>query len=317
MTDTTVQLGDFTFAGFEIPEHLPFGGDHITTVHQLLGGKRVVDAMGRSDASIQWSGRFQGENATARARYVDGLRIAGKPLALTWWDMSFTVVIKTFKATWERFYQVLYEITCEVVQDTAKPASAPIDPGTDDMVADDLGGANAYADQIADPTLTGLMGGLTTAAGNVQSFVNATQAQIARVTGPLSAVQGQVSNLVDSVGAAMNDNAIGGMGFGGTLAAQIASISAQVGTAAKLPVLYNLSSTLDRISTNLSAVTVAGVDQTVAGGDLAKIAAQTYGDATAWTTIARANSLTDPVLVGVQTIRIPPAPDGLDGVLSI
>jgi nucleoid-associated protein YgaU len=42
------------------------------------------------------------------------------------------------------------------------------------------------------------------------------------------------------------------------------------------------------------------------GDDLFRIAAEYYGDATAWTLIARANSLTDPVIQANQVIIIPP-----------
>ena len=45
---------------------------------------------------------------------------------------------------------------------------------------------------------------------------------------------------------------------------------------------------------------------TVAGGNLFAIAAQQYGDATAWLQIARANGLSDPFLSGLVTLTIPP-----------
>jgi nucleoid-associated protein YgaU len=44
---------------------------------------------------------------------------------------------------------------------------------------------------------------------------------------------------------------------------------------------------------------------TVAGGNLFQIAAAQLGDATQWIRIARLNGLSDPVLVGVVTLRLP------------
>jgi nucleoid-associated protein YgaU len=44
---------------------------------------------------------------------------------------------------------------------------------------------------------------------------------------------------------------------------------------------------------------------TVAGGDLYSIAAKYLGDATKWYQIAKANGLTDPMIVGLQTLVIP------------
>jgi hypothetical protein len=51
---------------------------------------------------------------------------------------------------------------------------------------------------------------------------------------------------------------------------------------------------------------------TVAGGDLFHIAAVELGDATQWIRIAQLNGLSDPMLTGVTTLRIP-APDATAG----
>jgi|HubBroStandDraft_1064217.scaffolds.fasta_scaffold00053_79 nucleoid-associated protein YgaU len=44
---------------------------------------------------------------------------------------------------------------------------------------------------------------------------------------------------------------------------------------------------------------------TVVGGDLYRLAAQTYGDATQWYRIAAANGLGDPFVPGPVTLTIP------------
>lgn len=44
---------------------------------------------------------------------------------------------------------------------------------------------------------------------------------------------------------------------------------------------------------------------TVSGGNLFAIAAQYLGDATQWNRIAQLNGLTDPMLVGTVTLRLP------------
>jgi L-ascorbate metabolism protein UlaG (beta-lactamase superfamily) len=43
----------------------------------------------------------------------------------------------------------------------------------------------------------------------------------------------------------------------------------------------------------------------VAGGNLYRVAAQYLGDATQWIRIAQLNSLSDPMLSGVVTLRLP------------
>ncbi|MFL9904220.1 LysM peptidoglycan-binding domain-containing protein [Paraburkholderia fungorum] len=54
------------------------------------------------------------------------------------------------------------------------------------------------------------------------------------------------------------------------------------------------------------------------GDDLYRLAAQYYGDATAWTLIARANGLTDPLIQTDSTLDIPVynAAQANDGTLA-
>jgi hypothetical protein len=72
---------------------------------------------------------------------------------------------------------------------------------------------------------------------------------------------------------------------------------------------------MGRMATNIDAIGASGARVVVAGGDLLQLAAQFYGDAGEWATIARANGLTDPVLDGVRSILIPPMSANCGGVL--
>lgn len=52
---------------------------------------------------------------------------------------------------------------------------------------------------------------------------------------------------------------------------------------------------------------------TTAGGDLFALAAEYLGDATQWIRIAQTNALSDPVLTGVVTLKIPDPDPGYQG----
>lgn len=108
-------LGPYVFTDFAIPERVPLGGEQRKATHELLGGKRVVDAMGPSESDISWSGRFQGADAFVKASAIDAMRLAGVKVPLII-DASFrTVLITEFKYNYERFYQITYTITVHVV----------------------------------------------------------------------------------------------------------------------------------------------------------------------------------------------------------
>lgn len=57
---------------------------------------------------------------------------------------------------------------------------------------------------------------------------------------------------------------------------------------------------------------------TVAGGNLFAIAAQELGDATQWNRIARLNGMSDPMIIGIVDLVIPPidANAGNGGILG-
>ena len=54
----------------------------------------------------------------------------------------------------------------------------------------------------------------------------------------------------------------------------------------------------------MTAPTVTSI--TVAGGNLFQIAAQYLFDVTQWNRIAKLNGLTDPMLTGLTTLKLPP-----------
>lgn len=310
-------IGDsFDFSRYEIPEKITFGGEQRLVVHELVGGVRVIDAMGRADAPLEWSGLFQGETAMARARYLDGLRIAGKPLMLGWDELRYKVVMSSFRADYERFYQIPYRINCTVLEDLSNPVVAIVDAGIDALMLYDMNSANALGDLIGDGPLSDLLGALDSAISAVSSFATAVQSTINSVLQPLAAVQARVQILVSTVGNAVaNVATLGGILPNNPIAQQAAKLTGQVTAMTQLPQLYNLQSVLGRMGGNLGTIGKGTNSITQAGGNLYDMAAKAYGDATAWTTLAKANKLADPQLTGINSVTVPPTPDGSGGVL--
>ena len=139
MSDTTLTIGDITLAGFEIPQKVPFGGRQIVAKHQLVGGNRVLDNLGPDDKPIKWSGIIfsqDGQTANDRAQSIEYLRRQGQPATLTWWSLSYSVLITSFDPDWERYYQIPYEIECTVIQNLSAPTSAS-QPTADQLVGSD------------------------------------------------------------------------------------------------------------------------------------------------------------------------------------
>jgi hypothetical protein len=119
MSDVALLLGPIVFQDFEIPAGINFGGRQRLALHRLPGGSRVIDALGRDDAQISFTGIFTGSDATLRARALDELRVAGIALPLTWDVLFYTVLIAEFHADYRNGSWIPYRIVCTVLRDEA------------------------------------------------------------------------------------------------------------------------------------------------------------------------------------------------------
>src|SRR5581483_2518914 len=113
-------LGPVLFQDFELPERIAWGGAQRLAVHKLPGGARVIDAMGRDDREISWSGVFSGADAGLRARAIDLLRAEGAVWPLVWDAFFYSVVVARFEADYAGANWIPYRIACTVLRDEAE-----------------------------------------------------------------------------------------------------------------------------------------------------------------------------------------------------
>jgi hypothetical protein len=114
---TNLLLGAVLFQSFELPARIRWGGAQRLKVHRLPGGARVIDAMGRDDAQITWSGVFSGPGAGDRARLLDVMRAGGAVWPLSWDSFFYSAVIAEFRADYARVNWIPYRIACTVLRD--------------------------------------------------------------------------------------------------------------------------------------------------------------------------------------------------------
>lgn len=195
----TLTLGEVTFSNYEIPQTINFGGSQALSIKQLVGGQRIIDAMGRIDDDITWSGLFFGSTAVFRAKFLDGMRVAGAAIPLTYSQFNYSVVIKDFKANFERNYQIPYQITVSVIQDLNKPFPVLLPVGYDDAIQNLLIEANDLAVLIMNANVTTAMLAVTEAINNLPSLSNASDAELATVLSPVISAQSVVAQTISLV----------------------------------------------------------------------------------------------------------------------
>ena len=319
MADVVLKLGDFVFERNEIPESIVFGGEQAVVVHRLVGGTKVVDAMGDFTGPISWTGWLEGPEALSRARQLTAMRAAGVAVVLEWSELAYSVLIHEFVPEFQRFYKIPYRITLEVVEDLTLSTAGFGDFSIDDLISGDMLEATGYAETIGDGTLSGLMNTANSAVKAVSSFANAAQSTLNSVLQPIAALRNEIGVLIASTNNTLvNITTLGGILPNNPIARQVQQISSQIVAAGQLPILVAMDRTVGRVQMNIGSIYASAKQVTTAGGNLMDMAAKEYGDAMAWTGLAKANPQLggDPEISGVQTITIPPSKDNVGGILN-
>lgn len=245
-------LGPLLFTDFEVPENIPFGGDQMLVVKKLVGGDRVIDAMGRDDDEIKWAGRFRGGAAEVRARLADFTRIQGQPMTLAWSSFQYLVVVRSFKADFRQQFEIPYTIVCAVMQDLTNPL-LQVALSADAAISSDVNQALQIGAQIGVPGISTAVAGVATATGAVESFEGASISQISGVQSAIAAA----SSLVAGQQTAQN----GVVAASGSVAGVVAGLSPQTIAAtltgqsnafAQLGQLYQLQALLGRTAVNVA-----------------------------------------------------------------
>ncbi len=170
MGQIVLSLGDVSFRDMEVPEAINFGGSQRLAIQNVVGGGRIVEAMGLDDGEISFSGIFSGSDATARAQLLDTARALGAQLPLIWQDFYYLVIIARFNAEYRKPNLIPFSITCAVVTDPLAATANAVAP-----LANLIGGDLALA-----ATLSGQAGlSASTLSGMSLSALSLAQASIA------------------------------------------------------------------------------------------------------------------------------------------
>jgi hypothetical protein len=191
MSNVDVILGAIAFQDFEVPEKIVFGGAQRVAVHELIGGGRVVDALGYDDAEISFAGVFSGSDAVARAQALDAMRSSGATVTLAWDRYFYTVIIAQFVADYEKPWWLPFALRCVVVADPAAEIESIV-ATTASLISADIAAAVLLAPQagIGAISAAGLAATQTAIAGGIAASGIALGASGATLAGAPDALTG-------------------------------------------------------------------------------------------------------------------------------
>lgn len=294
-TTQTLQLGNFTFYGFEVPDELPnLFGEQKYAVHDFSGGDRTVQELGAFPFdSIEWHGRiFEGTDlygtpdAVARASQLNTMRVMGTVQDLVWGPFQYTVLVKEFEIIGKLKQYLEYRIKLIPIFDKTTTSNQPAtaanptalvfdaNQGVTKSITTPIGTLLPPAILAAASILTSVVTTIMiNASGNV-SNVNATQQ---------AAIQAQITALQLTLNPIIAGSDSGQAAAAAILSANLFTLSSTFGIGQALPIAI----------------------LTVSNPNLALLASQYYGDASLWQLIAQQNNLQDMLPIGTFTLVIP------------
>jgi len=173
----TVQLGDVTFTGAEVPDVLRVGGQQMLIVRALPGGDRIIDSMGNDPNRLSLSGRFLGPGALGRAKSLEIRRKQGALLTFAATGSSWRVKIRSYAYDYTAKGAVIpYALELEVeaeVTTTAATSTAALS----DLIGNDAASA---------------LSGVTTALSDVSALAASVGATAQNVIGQVTPIANMI-----------------------------------------------------------------------------------------------------------------------------
>lgn len=218
MSSVVLSLGDVAFRDMEVPEKISFGGKQRLAVQNIIGGGRIVEALGIDDGEISFSGIFSGSDAASRAQLLDTARALGAQLPLVWQGFYYLFVIAQFSAEYRKSNLIPFSITCVVVTDPLAAAANAVAPIAN-LIASDLAAASALSGQAGVSAM-----GLSAAS---LTMLGAAQGEISGAVATSGTLLGEVTSSLN--GAATPTQGIASLGQIGSCSAQLAALTGMSG----------------------------------------------------------------------------------------
>jgi len=228
MSNIILTLAGVPFQDFEVPAQIRFGGSQRLAVHELIGGGRVVNALGDDAGEISFSGIFSGSDAAARTQTLDAACALGAEIPLVWDGFYYLVVIAEFSASYTKPWWIPFSLRCAVVVVSAAALAGLLAPAAS-LISGDLSAAGALLG------LSGLPAGI---------LGNSTPAGLA-------AAQTRIATGISSIGGALNNN-VAALNAAPDAVMGIAAVNQITTNSSQLAGLTAISGYVSRAATNLA-----------------------------------------------------------------
>lgn len=311
ITQLEFSIGPVDFDGFEVPQVLDaLGGTQLVAEHRFPGGQITQQVFGAFPNHVTFKGILTGTSALARMREIDRLRVAAQPVPLTYGATTLVGVVTEFHARPRHQWLIDYELKFQPGVDLT--ASSPLD----DLLL-------VYTSMMSALTslsslLQFVFGGFSTGPTR-SSEVDFVPVYVSLPPTMAPALTDLVTDTFDALQSALGLPQDISPSDAALIYADAQSVLA-VATPLSLSSDPTVSSPALDVIGYVNTITAGVANPTLqttttiyaTNPNLQRIAAQYYGDATQWRTIATASGISppDPLPVGQFTLTIPAIASG-------
>lgn len=248
-------LGGVIFQDFEIPDAIKAGGDQKLDIKKFIGGSRVIDALGRDDADIEWSGRFRGSTAEQRCQQLNAMRVAGIPVQLTWSTFNYQVLVSKFTFDYQSPLEIPYKLCLTVQIDNTIPIPSLLQT-IDEVFGTDLSSALNLGAEANIAGVTTSLNQIQTAASTIQTLSGSTSPALSALQANIVSAQGITQTAINTASGQIPPVASSVFGATAGLNPQTiaANVAGQASAFSQLSSLVPLSNVLGVMGKNVASV---------------------------------------------------------------
>jgi hypothetical protein len=192
-----IRLGELIFNASEVPQRVNSGGSQMLVKQQLIGGVRVIDALGKNDDDIVFSGLITGIIDQERSKYLDYLRTSGIQVNFTYSSFNYSAVMRDYKPDLRMGYKNYYTITLTIIEDLNAPITIAIPTSFSDEILGAYQAALTLAELIANPSILSTMTELGITLEGINDINSATAYEISLMTQSISACISSTNEVIN------------------------------------------------------------------------------------------------------------------------
>jgi len=142
-------VGAVTFPSWSCPATITLGSvEQKIVINELLGGGRVIQALGVQPKSVEFSAELWGDQVSSLVQDMTSYVVSGLPQTVTFLNQSWSCIVKEFEPTYQFQWRCGYKLVLEPANSTTGVLQSTAIVTVDEQVSGTISQINTLVNQI-------------------------------------------------------------------------------------------------------------------------------------------------------------------------